>query len=126
MSISISSPGSYSAQLKAALISATETDPTTQTGTSYTYVLTDANGYVRHDNTSDITATVPPNSSVAFPLLTQITAEQKGAGQLTFAGGVGVTINTPSTLKLNSQWAIATLIKVGTNEWTLAGNLAAS
>jgi hypothetical protein len=126
MSIAIEAPGASASALKTALVAAIATGPTTQSGTTYTYALTDANSYVRHSNASPITGTVPPNSSVAFPIMTQITVEQTGAGLLTLAAGAGVTINTPTTLKLNGQFTVAMLIKLGTDEWTLVGNLAAS
>jgi hypothetical protein len=98
----------------------------TDTGTSYTYALTDAGTYKRHSNASAITATVPPNSSVAFPIGSQITVEQSGAGLLTIAAGAGVTIRTTTTLKMNAQYAVATLIKVAADEWNLTGNLSAT
>ena len=37
--------------------------------------------------------------------------------------GGGVTINTPETLLLAGEGASAVLIKVGTDEWDLEGNL---
>jgi hypothetical protein len=98
----------------------------TKAATSYTYALADAGTWVRHNNASAITATVPPNSSVAFPVSTQITVEQTGAGLLTLAAGAGVTINKFTTLKLAGQWAVAILIKVRSDEWTVAGNMAAT
>lgn len=96
---------------------------TVDTGTTYTYVLADANGYKRHLNAASIAATVPPNSSVAFPIGTKITVEQTGAGQVTITAGSGVTVNMPATLtlKLKEQWSVGYLTKVGTNVWTLAG-----
>ena len=61
----------------------------TQTGTSYTLVLGDANGLVDTDNGSANTVTVPPNSSVAFPVGTQVLVVQQGAGQTTIVAGSG-------------------------------------
>lgn len=94
-----------------------------QTNTTYTLVITDE--IVRCANALGISVTVPPNSGVAFKIGRSVTIEQKGVGQVTFVAGAGVTINTPETLKLAKQFAVATLIKVGTNEWTLAGYLEA-
>jgi hypothetical protein len=53
---------------------------TTQSGTSYTFALADAGSQVLFSNGSAVTATVPPNSSVAFPIGTTIDIEQAGAG----------------------------------------------
>jgi hypothetical protein len=97
-----------------------------QSGTTYTLVLADSGKYVRLNNASAITMTVPPNSSVAFPTGTQIVLRQVGAGQVTVAEGSGVTINTSQTLLLRAQHSTATLIKVGTDEWDLAGDLEAA
>lgn len=44
-------------------------------------------------------------------------------GGITFVPDPGVTINTPTTLKLTKLHAKATLTKVGANEWDLAGDL---
>ena len=97
-----------------------------QTGTSYTLVLADAFKMVCMDNAVANTLTVPPNSSVAFPVGTRIDVSQDGAGQTTIASGTGVTIRTPETLKLRKQWAKATLIKRATDTWDLEGNLEAA
>ncbi|PRH82640.1 hypothetical protein [Arenimonas caeni] len=97
-----------------------------QTGTSYTLVLADAFKLVAMDNATANTVTVPPNSSVAFPLGTRIDLSQDGAGQTTIVADTGVTIRTPETLKLRKQRAKATLIKRGADTWDLEGNLEAA
>lgn len=92
--------------------------------TSYTLALSDAGGMVRMNVASANTLTVPPNSSVAFPIGTQIVCKQVGAGQTTIVAGSGVTINVfGNTTKSAGQHASWSLIKVGTNEWALDGNL---
>lgn len=97
-----------------------------QTGTTYTFALTDAHKLVTLSNASSITATVPPNSSVAFETGDQVNLLQLGAGQVTVAAGSGVTIRSEgSKLKLKGQYATATLVKIGTDEWVLLGNTAA-
>lgn len=96
-----------------------------QTGTSYTFVMSDSGEFVTLSNASAITATVPPNSSVAFPVGTQINMVQLGAGQVTVAAGAGVTIRSQgSKLKLNGQYSAATCVKIATDEWVLVGNTA--
>lgn len=97
-----------------------------QTGTTYTTVIGDSAKIVSMNNASANTLTIPPNSSVAYPTGTQILIYQKGAGQTTIAAGSGVTIRSQGTkLKLTGQYAVASLIKIGTDEWILAGNVAA-
>lgn len=97
-----------------------------QTGTAYTLVLADAFKLVAMDNAAANTLTVPPNSTVAFPVGTRIDLSQDGAGQTTIAAGAGVTIRTPETLKIRKQWGKATLIKRATDTWDLEGNLEAA
>lgn len=97
-----------------------------QTGTTYTLVLTDAQKLVTLSNAGSITATIPPNSSVAFTIGDQVNLMQLGAGQVTVAAGAGVTVSSQGTkLKLNGQYATATAVKVATDSWVLIGNLAA-
>jgi hypothetical protein len=90
---------------------------------SYTLVLGDAYKYVRMTKATANNLTVPLNSTVAFVTGTQIHIRQAGAGQVTVVATGGVTINTAETLKLRKQHATATLVKVGTNEWDLMGDL---
>lgn len=97
-----------------------------QTGTTYTLVLADAHKLVTLSNASAITLTVPPNSSVAFETGDQVNLLQLGAGQVTVAAGSGVTLRAQGTkVKLNGQYAIATLVKIASDEWVLVGNTTA-
>jgi hypothetical protein len=97
-----------------------------QTGTSYTLVLADSGRYIRHSNASPSTVTVPPNSSVAFPVGTQLHVRQAGAGQVTLVQGSGVTLVPPfgGTLALAGQGATVSLVKVATNTWDVLGQVA--
>ena len=96
-----------------------------QTGTSYTLVLTDVNKIITFNNASAISATVPPNSSVAFPVGTQIGIIQKGVGTLTLVAGTGVTINSDSSkLDISNQYCSALLTYEGSDVWYLTGSLA--
>ena len=47
--------------------------------------------------------------------------EQAGAGQVTFATGTGVVINTSETLKTQKQYSVVALKNVSGNVWTLFG-----
>ena len=96
-----------------------------QTGTAYTLALSDADKLVELSNAAAITLTVPTNATTAFPTGTQIDLLQTGAGQVT-VGGAGVTLQSNGTkLKLNGQYAAATLIKRATDTWVLIGNTSA-
>jgi len=70
--------------------------------------------------------TVPLDSTVGFSLGTQITISQYGAGQTTIVAATSsITLrSTGNFLKLAAQYSMATLMKVGTNEWYVVGQLA--
>jgi hypothetical protein len=94
-----------------------------QTSTTYTLVLTDNGRLVTLNNASPITVTVPPNSSVAFATGAIVNIQQIGAGQVTVVGDTGVTVNGSGT-KTRVQWSAGSIIKTGTDTWTLIGDLA--
>jgi hypothetical protein len=88
-----------------------------QTGTSYTLVLADAGKDVRCTNASAITLTVPPNSSVAFPIGTLIPFSQGGAGAVTATAGTGVTVNNANGAATTEQYDARVLEKTDTDTW---------
>ena len=88
-----------------------------QTGTTYTFALTDIGKTVTASNAAASTYTIPPQSSVTWVANTTLNVTNLGAGVVTFAGGVGVTVtNTANTL---SQYQSAQLIRTGSNAWTV-------
>jgi hypothetical protein len=95
-----------------------------QTGTTYTLVSGDALGFVTASNASPITVTVPPS---VFSAGQQINVQQIGAGQVTFAAGVGVTITsagaTSAAPKISKQYGAATVICTASNVFTIIGGL---
>jgi hypothetical protein len=96
-----------------------------ETGTSYTLVVEDAsNRWVTVSNSSAITVTVPPD---VYSVGDQINVQQTGSGQITFAQGSGVTITSAagssSAPKIRSQYGSATVICVGSNSFTIVGDL---
>lgn len=96
-----------------------------ETGTTYTFVLLDdstvAGGKiaVTFDNASSITATIPPNSSVAFPTGATINCIQKGAGELSLSPGSGVTIQGGSISR--GQYRAMSAVKIATDTWYVFG-----
>lgn len=92
---------------------------------SYTLVLGDASKLVEISNAAANTLTVPLNSSVSYPVGTQINILQTGAGQTTITATGGVTINSAVGLKLRTQWSAATLVKRATDTWVAFGDLSA-
>lgn len=97
---------------------------------NYTLALVDDGDVVEMNVASANTVTIPLNSSVAFPIGTQITVIQTGTGQTSIAVTSGVTLNaTPVTgtnnAKLRAQWSSLTLLKRGTDTWIAMGDLTA-
>lgn len=92
---------------------------------SYTLMLGDKDKVIEMNVGSANTLTIPTNASVAFTIGTEITIMQYGAGQTTIAQPGGVTIRSKGGyLKIADQYTGVTLVKVGTDEWYLIGNLA--
>ena len=109
----------YSPTFAATLDIATATD-------NYTLVIHDAAKIVNMNKGSAVNLTVPPNSSVAFTIGSQGLVNNYGAGQVTIVAGSGVTLRSDgSKLKIASQYSAATLVKIGTDEWMVFGNLSA-
>lgn len=100
-----------------------------QTGTTYTLVIGDGTtggnaciGTVTVSNAATQTVTVPPNSSVAFPVPDEIDFIQLGAGQTCIAAGVGVTLNTPTSLCARAQNSTFGIRKIATDTWQVFGD----
>jgi hypothetical protein len=93
---------------------------------SRTLALTDANKKLRANHaTVAINYTVPPNSSVAFPIGTWIIIEMTGAAQVAVVAGAGVTIKPATKLKVNGQDTSAVLTKENTDLWSWQGSVKA-
>lgn len=98
----------------------------TQVG-NYTLVLTDAGKIILITDASAEGLTVPPNSSVAFPVGTRVKVVQDGAGLVTITAGGGVTLHqVEATLKSLGEYAVIELLKIATDTWVVYGDLAAS
>ena len=101
-----------------------------QTGTTYTFVLSDANNtLVTASNASAQTYSIPTNANVAYPTGTQINIIAIGAGQVTIqavtSGTTTVLSNggTAASPKLRVQYSSATCIKVATDTWYVIGDI---
>lgn len=94
-------------------------------GATRTLVATDAGARVRHSHTVDAVFTVPLNSAVPFTIGEVVEIEQVGVGKIEVAGDVGVTVNNRAAMLPNTaeQFGVVRLMKVGTDEWTLSGDL---
>lgn len=97
--------------------------PLAEAGTARTFALSDEGYILRTTSASAVSITVPANASVAFPIGTVLHVRQAGAGQVTLVADTGVTLNTPETLKARKQHSTVSVVKVGTNEWDVIGDL---
>ncbi len=98
------------------------------TDAAYTLIASDGtnNTVLRCNSASAQTITIPPEANVNFAIGTVIAIEQYGVGQVTIAAGVGVTINSKSTLKLSDQYTTLSVRKVAADEWLLIGDMEAA
>jgi hypothetical protein len=94
----------------------------TQTST-YVATISDAQNIVVMNVSSATTFTVPPNSSVDFPVGTVLTVIQYGTGQVTLTAGAGVTFYTPSSLTTRAQYSTVSLSQVSVDTWIAGGDL---
>jgi hypothetical protein len=102
-----------------------------QTGTTYTFVLADAdNKLVTASNAAAQTYSIPTNATTAFPIGTQINLIQIGAGQVTVQAATSGTTTvvstgaTAATPKCRAQYSALTLIKRDTDSWYVIGDIA--
>lgn len=90
---------------------------------NYTLALVDNGTVVEVNMAGAGTVTVPPNSSVAFPIGTVIEVCRIGAGSVTLVAGSGVTLRNPNSgLALRAQYSTASIRKRATDEWVVSGD----
>lgn len=98
----------------------------TQTGTAYTIGLGDMGNTIRQNSTNILAVTVPTdaNASIAVGSATELILS--GTGSIVVAGAPGCTVNaTNGAFRLTTQYATASLMKLGANDWLLSGNTVA-
>ena len=89
-----------------------------------TLTISNVNKFLQISSGIANTTTIPPNSSVAFPIGTRIEITQSGSGQTQVAAGSGVTLRSAGgATKINAQYGVATLLKVSTDIWHLFGDI---
>ena len=95
-----------------------------QTGTTYTFVASDADKLVTTSNASAVTVTIPPS---VFTTGQQFDVQSIGVGLTTFAAGAGVTITstgaTAAAPKLRARYSACTVICTASNSFTVIGDL---
>jgi hypothetical protein len=92
--------------------------------TSSTLGLSASNRIVGVNSATAITIIVPADSTTNFDIGTNIVIYQKGLGQVTLSGAVGITLlSNLNKVKLTGQYSSAALFKVSANSWLLGGDL---
>ena len=89
---------------------------------SYTLVLLDKDKMIEMNAAAANTVTVPTDS-VAFPVGSQVSVMQTGAGQTSILAESGVTVVGTPGLNFRSQWSAVTLVKRASNSWVAIGDL---
>jgi hypothetical protein len=90
--------------------------------TSYTLQTSDSGKLI--SASTGLTITVPPNASVPFPTGSQILLYKSTTATVAITAGSGVTINAPGSAdEIASQHSIATLMKLGADNWVLGGDI---
>lgn len=85
--------------------------------------MSDYLGMVVVDSSSNRTVTIPPDSTVNFPVGSVVNILRAGTGGVEIIEGTGVDIRTPVGGNIQSRWQLATAIKIAANEWVLAGSV---
>lgn len=98
----------------------------TQRNASTTLALTDLGRNIEMNVGANTTITVPPNSSVPFPIGSRIRMwTVTNTYTTTLVAGSGVMIDKTPGLKFTAAWSPVTLIKRQTDQWIAFGALSA-
>lgn len=95
---------------------------------AYTLTGSEDGALLMLDNSSTAgTLNIPTDATYNFTIGTQITAVQKGTGQITIAASNSgtTTVNSTPGLKFRTQWSSATLLKTAANTWLVMGDMEA-
>jgi hypothetical protein len=91
---------------------------------AYTLVLSDRGKFVH--KTDSAAVTVPPNSSVAFPVGSVVSIFNFGASSMTLTEGAGVDLYLPGSATPGNRtitgYTMATILKFDTDSWLVQGS----
>jgi hypothetical protein len=90
----------------------------------YTIIKSDMGVILNAANTTDQNITIPPSSSVAFPVGALIQVRVGAAGAVTFVGGAGVTLQARGgAVKSAGQFALIQALHTSGDFWTISGDV---
>lgn len=103
-------------------------EPSIKDSAAANYVPVLEDQVITRSNAGAQTLTLPTNVAVAFPIGTELTVIQAGAGALTLVAPAGGAINklATKTLVLAGQWGVVKLRKTAANTWVASGDLTAA
>lgn len=91
----------------------------------YTFVMNDSGRMKRHTSATGHAFTIPPNSSVAFPVGTVLLVRNIGSGVVTLTRGSGVALRIPGSAtdgnKSVAQWGYVSILQEATDVWVATG-----
>ena len=97
-----------------------------QTGTAYTPGTAQVGQLTTLSNVAAQTVTIPANATTAFAIGDQLNFMNLSTGTAPFvAGGTAVIRSAGSKLKLTTQYAVCTVLKIDTDAWVMVGNVTA-
>ena len=87
---------------------------------------TDTGKHYLDTSTAPITVTIPTNANVAFALGTVVSFVNQSTGNLTVVAPTGGSLwlagNATSSNRTITSYGLATILKVGTDNWFINGN----
>lgn len=89
---------------------------------NYAFVLTDSGKIIQMNAASARSFTIPTNALVAFPIGSSIDLMRYGTGAVSIAASAGANLRASAGTSLRAQYSMATIIKIGTNEWVITGD----
>ena len=92
-------------------------------GSVYTLGTADSGKLLMCAGTASGTVQIPTNSSQAFAIGQKVDLAQLGTGTVTVVGTAGVTLRSTPSAILRTQYSAASVVKIGTDEWLLMGDL---
>ena len=103
----------------------TYTTANSVTGTAYSPSRTDGGRVLETTNAAAVTVTLPPTVTAGWLIGTTLQVYQAGAGQVTLAGAVGVTLRSAGgKLRTAAQYSVISLRMRANDEWVIWGDSA--
>lgn len=95
-----------------------------QSVTNYTISVNDKDAFINMNSSSPNFVNIPTDAVQNLNTSSVVNIIQYGTGQTTIQGLTGVTLRSESNkFKVKSQYGVAGIIKIGSNEWLAFGNL---